>query len=357
MNLREQLNRGNKLAAHLFINPLMSSARLCYVVLLLLFSIVNFANFAIALTVGGGCTSSERHRTRRELIVKSCPTLLTLSSFLASPASAAAAESKAEVAAALGLAERLSMRDASYLTNSIFNAPPRTQVHPQFMRGCWDITETFKGYVFPSKKVDKNKIVGNLNVPGFQKCSIANIGDIGAGGEKGVAYRKCIDEVTGMEDRRVGVASSIDAHLGYKAVEKVEYDGDRAGGNPNRMSVKMLEMLTRNAERIELFYNARESETVESPKDPNLKIFVCSEHCRQVTFSLSKEFGIAREVVGNYASYYTWRECADGNTITGNVLTAGYLDPQDAMYFNEPRKPVVVYSHELLGKKLLDHLG
>eukprot|EP00527_Entomoneis_sp_CCMP2396_P004888 CAMPEP_0198140316 /NCGR_PEP_ID=MMETSP1443-20131203/3494_1 /TAXON_ID=186043 /ORGANISM="Entomoneis sp., Strain CCMP2396" /LENGTH=40 /DNA_ID= /DNA_START= /DNA_END= /DNA_ORIENTATION= len=38
--------------------------------------------------------------------------------------------------------------------------------------------------------------------------------------------------------------------------------------------------------------------------------------------------------------------------MTGNLLVAAYLDPQDALYFQEPTDPVVVYSHQLTAQRL-----
>jgi hypothetical protein len=79
-----------------------------------------------------------------------------------------------------------------------------------------------------------------------------------------------------------------------------------------------------------------------------------------VTFSLSQEYGIARQVIGNYAHYWTWKEdntltttdaTAATTQMTGNLLTAVYLDAQDPLYFNEPSKPTVIYSHDLVAMK------
>ena len=308
---------------------------------------------APALSPGGG----RQRPTRRDVVAAGPATALLLSSALPRPP-AAAAESQAAVGggggggAGGGLAARLSQRDPASLKNSVFNVPPAAQVYPDFVRGEWEVTERFAGYIFPSEKVPKASVAANPNVPGFQKCSIAAIGDIGVGGDAGVTYRRSIDAATGREDRRLGLTSSLDAHLGYRAVEGVAYDGDAAGGSPNRLSITMVPRTTRNAERIELFCNARDCEIVPSPRDPNLRIFVCSEHVRQVTFGLSAEFGVARQVAGNYAHYWTWREQEGGRTLTGNVLTAAYLDPQDPQYFDEPSKPVVVYSHNLEARRL-----
>jgi len=184
----------------------------------------------------------------------------------------------------------------------------------------------FAGYLFPSKTISKDDIVKNVNIPGFQKCSIAGIADVG---RELTTYRMKIQN-NGLEDRVQTLSASTNAHLGYKAVEDVLYDPST---NPNRLSIDFVKNRTRNAERIELFCNARESELVKNPANEALNIFVNSEYARQVTFSLSQEFGVARQVVGNYAHFWTWKENEGGQIMTGNVLTATYLDPQDPMFF------------------------
>jgi len=222
------------------------------------------------------------------------------------------------------------------------------------MRGEWDVTAKFAGYLFPSTMVRKEQVTTNDAIPGFQKCSIAELADVGREETK---YVLRVDETTGLVDRGATIGSSIDAHLGYRAVERI------TSANQNRLSIDFVQNRTRNAERIELFTNARESELVPNPNPDlsNLLIFVNSEYIRQVTFSLSKEYGVARQVGGNYAHFWTWRQQPpplpeeDGDavvtTLTGNVLTAAYLDPQDPLYFSEPSKPVAVYSHQLTAKR------
>lgn len=249
-------------------------------------------------------------------------------------------------AGAESLAAKLSKRDAAALKNSVFNIPPSLQIYPSFMKGSWDISLKFAGYLFPSKTISKDDIVKNVNIPGFQKCSIATITDVGR--DKTI-FRLTIDK-NGLEDRYQTLSTSIDAHLGYKAVENVIYDPT---SNPNRIGIEFVKNRTRNAERIELFCNAREAELVKNPIQDNISIFVCSEYVRQVTFSLSQEFGVARQVIGNYAHFWTWKETEDPNVLTGNVLTACYLDPQDALFFQEPSKPVAVYSHQIAAKRVL----
>jgi len=178
-----------------------------------------------------------------------------------------------------------------------------------------------------------------------------------------------IDETTGLEDRKVALKGSLNGFLGYDAVREVIYDGN-AGGNPNRIGIDFVPNRTRNANRIELFCNGRESELVtyesqqqskELPQSkqqamllPGGKIFLNSEYIRQVTFSLSQEFGVARQVSGNYAHFWTWKgNDSDPERIEGNLLTAAYLDAQDPLFFEEPSKPVVVYAHNLIGRKVV----
>ena len=245
-----------------------------------------------------------------------------------------------------GLAARLSKRDAAALKNSAFNIPPKEQKYPDFMRGEWEVESNFRGFLFPSTTIPKSDITRKTDIPGFQKCSIAQVCDVGRESTK---YLMKIDPNSGVENRIFNFAQVIDSNLGYKGVEEVLYDG---ASNSNRISISFVKNRTRNAERIELFCNARESELV-PPADGRMSIFVCSEYVRQVTFSLSTEFGVARQVIGNYAHFWTWREQPDKNFLTGNLLTCAYLDPNDALFFQEPAKPVAVYSHDLKASRVI----
>lgn len=258
-----------------------------------------------------------------------------------------ATSSPANAAGTQGLASKLSQRDPAQLKNSIFNIAPGPQVYPDFIRGNWDVTMKFNGFLFPSKTIAKEKLVANVGIPGFQKLSIAQVGDVG---RELTNYQMNIDPTTGLQDRQGSLSSSINGHLGYEAVREVIYD---VKDNANRISIDFVPQRTRNANRIELFCNARESELVPAESSASGQtVFVCSEYIRQVTFGLSQEFGVAREVVGNYAHFWTWKSDAnDKSTVTGNLLTVAYLDPQDPMFFDEPSKPVVVYSHDLVAKR------
>ena len=251
----------------------------------------------------------------------------------------------ANAASNVGLANKLSKRDPSMLKNSVFNIPPGPQLYPEFMHGDFDVTMKFRGFLFPSTSIPKEKVVANVAIPGFQKLSIATVGDVG---REVTNYQMSIDKSTKLEDRKVSLSSSINGHLGYDAVREVIYDPK---DNPNRISIDFIPNRTRNANRIELFCNGRESELVSAEESASGQtVFLCAEYIRQVTFGLSQEFGVARQVVGNYGHFWTWRDSSSG-TITGNLLTAAYLDAQDPMFFEEPSKPVVVYSHDLVATR------
>lgn len=268
---------------------------------------------------------------RREALVRSAAALSTAL--------------RPEISSAEGLARKLSLKDPSALRNSVFNVPPGATVYPDFLRGEWEVTMNYRGFLFPSTTIPKENLVANVSVPGFQKLSIAAIADVG---KESTRYRMSVDRTTGLEDRKTSLSSSIDEHCGREVVREVIYD---AKDNPNRISIDFIPQMTRNANRIELFCNARDSELVPSDSSASGQtVFVCSEYIRQVTFGLSKEFGVARQVLGNYGHFWTWRGGNDG-VVTGNLLTAAYLDPQDPMFFEEPSKPVVVYSHDLVAKR------
>ena len=56
-----------------------------------------------------------------------------------------------------GLASKLSKRDPAVLKNSVFNIPPGPQVYPDFMRGKFDVTMKFRGFIFPSTTIPKGE--------------------------------------------------------------------------------------------------------------------------------------------------------------------------------------------------------
>ena len=284
--------------------------------------------FVVFLGAATGLRSS--HQSRRELFQRIGFALSTTTASLLP-----------KTANAEGLAAKLAMKDASALKNSVFNIPPNVQVYPEWMKGTWHVTSSFRGYIFPSEKIPKETLIQDFDIPGFQKCSIAATCDVG---KENVPWTINVNE-QGLEERRVTLESQVDGYLGYKAVSEVLYDPKT---NPNRLSIDFVDYKTVNAERIELFCNARESESF--IRDDGACIFVCSEYIRQVTFGGGSIVGVPRQVGGNYAHFWTWR-LLDENNLAGNLLTACYLDPQDRLFFDEPAKPVAIYSHNLNAKK------
>lgn len=244
-----------------------------------------------------------------------------------------------------GLAFRLKERDPAALKNRLFNVPPSQQVYPLWMRGCWNIEMSFSGFLFPSKTISKQTLTQDFGIAGFQKCSIAQIADVG---KEKVSMQMRIDRGTGWEDRNFNLRQTIDAHLGYPAVQTVVYDGKK---NPNRIGIDFVNYRTTNAERIELFCNARESEEYKMEEDGGAPVFVHSEYIRQVTFGTGSTVGVPRQAVTNYGHFWTWKQDNEGQ-IRGNLLTAAYLDPQDPLYFQDPVMPVVIYSHLLTGQRV-----
>ena len=313
-------------------------------------------------------------KNRRELLAQVPPlaSLLLTSSGAPSPALASDTSSalppplSASPASSLG--NRLLQKDPQLLKNKIFNIPPKAMVYPSWMAGKWSVTSSFVGYVFPSQTISKQRIVQNTGIAGFQKCSIASLCDVGKEGP--VTYDFVINPDTRQEDRIVNFPNQINAFLGYTAVipndnpqqsqQSVVYKGD---ANPNRISIDFIDYKTTNAERIELFCNARESQeyTATNADSSTSRIFCAAEYFRQVTFGTGNTPGIARQAVTTYAHFWTWKwnnVNTDDKTdmppqlLTGNVLTAAYLDPQDAMYFEEPQNPVAIYSHSLTAKRI-----
>ena len=236
------------------------------------------------------------------------------------------------------------------------------------MRGDWRVASTFRGYLFPSSHISSERLLMQRPpiLAGLQKCSIAATANLAV--DETVVYSSWrIDPTTGQEDRAHNVAQQMNAYLGYPAVQKVVYD---AKVNPNRIGIELVPYRTTNAERIELFVNARESQpllpptstatttTTTTAEEEAPVVWVCSEYVRQVTFGTGSTVGVPRQVVTNYAHFWTWRpvlhppstSSSNNNSVTtlqGNLLTCAYLDPLDNLYFEEPSAPVAVYSHDL----------
>merc|ERR1712054_75291 len=179
------------------------------------------------------------------------------------------------------------------------------------MKGEWLLSMSFNGYEFPNPEIfDKKRLLRDKTVPGFQELSIATVGDVG----KDVMYNiRFVDlkkhqtdgRTSGfvVEDRVYNLANSINANLKEEAqkdsmtsfVKGIQYNEE----DPNRTSVAFNTGSNRNAERIELFTNFRDSELSE-------KAFETEEAFRQVTLSYGTQYGVAREIITDFINVWTY---------------------------------------------------
>ena len=92
--------------------------------------------------------------TRRDIVdqIKRASTIATATTAISS-----SIPSTSHAAISEGLASKLSKRDPAALKNSVFNIPPGPQVYPDFMRGKFDVTMKFRGFIFPSTTIPKGK--------------------------------------------------------------------------------------------------------------------------------------------------------------------------------------------------------
>ena len=160
----------------------------------------------------------------------------------------------------------------------------------------------------------------------------------------------------------------------------MEYEPTR---DANRTTVNIRPGASPNAERIELFCNARESETRVADRT-----FFASEASRQVTLGYGKDFGTARVVNTDYQHVWTftptaWRSSNIGDETNGDetadvvsearvtLSTAGYVQANDALRFTAAPsatggapmpslggaagaafEPAVLYSHVMTLRRL-----
>ena len=262
------------------------------------------------------------------------------------------------------LSERLERKD---LSKPVFNkARPGPQRYPDWLEGTWRCTATFAGFEFPSKTMSKSALIKEPTIPGFQKLSLVYVPDVGT---SDVSYDVRFAKFEGiegvLEDRAFNLKSIVNAYLGKDAVEAVEYEPTR---DANRTTVNIRPGASPNAERIELFCNARESETRASDRT-----FFAAEASRQVTLGYGKDFGTARVVNTDYQHVWTFTPVYDASDDASRVervkvalSTAGYAQPSDALRLsaaapvggaapvpqlgaagNAAFEPAVLYSHTI----------
>jgi len=229
-----------------------------------------------------------------------------------------------------GLQQRLASKSAEQLRSPIFNIPPRQQIFPQWLEGTWQARQVFAGFVFPL--LPRERVMREVDVPGFKTCSIIDIADVGKSPVE-FDLRWVSRQGIVLEDVPFNLKESVRGHLDKGEVTRVDYEPEK---DPNRLTLAIRG--SRNAERVELFVNSRDSE---APKD-NPDLFFTSEYRRQVTFSSRVVQGYS----GNYQHFRTFRRSGT-DSVRVNVLTACYVDPLNPLYFEAIDKPVVVFSHQM----------
>ena len=254
--------------------------------------------------------------------------------------------------------QRLDSKDSRLLVKPLNSglSPPTEAQYPPWLEGDWKGVQNFAGYELPAKDVlSRDELFAYADVPGFKKLSIAMLPDVG---KENVPltlswYRDANGAV--REDRVANLRSAIRGGLGYDAIERIDYKDDSnnpfglsLGNNPfnsndpNRLRLIFAPGLTKNADRIELFVNARETE---APKGREDDLFYTAEAMRQVTFSGTS----ARQVNGEYCHFVSYRRVTPDRMVVV-VVTAIYADPLGAerLYVKAGgRRPIILFSHTL----------
>ena len=140
----------------------------------------------------------------------------------ASTAAAALLAAAAASPAAAGLADRLAARDPLQLKKPIFNVRPGETVYPAWLAGSWRVSSSFRGFQFPDAGIKKEDVMAEPTIPGFQKCSIAAIPDVGRASTYSIRFLSADGGRSGaVADLAYNLGAEIDGGLGYAAVEGV----------------------------------------------------------------------------------------------------------------------------------------
>ena len=277
----------------------------------------------------------------------------------------------------------------------INKSKPGATKYPLFLLGEWEEEVSFAGYEFPSDEfIDRKTLERAATCPGFQKLSVAYLPDVGK--TPAPKYRarfvhekpgENVNEASGdvVEDRAFNLRNIFNAYLEDEtAVESVDYDFSK---NPNRATVTLRRGAANNAERVELFTNARESET----SGIDGCSFLCAETLRQVSLGYSVDYNTARVVNYDYEHVWRYQPMRDDkitpfdvknkgdsfedirrcNFVKAQLFTVAYLQSDDAMRATArvnqagtapipslfdagtaAYAPAVVYSHDVLMERV-----
>jgi len=249
--------------------------------------------------------------------------------------------------------------DYALFKKSLFNTPPGLLQFPSWMEGEWDATLTFVGADFPSSApapaaggtgkqpplIPKSQIVADTALPGFKRLSIAMVPDVGKPHSFSMRFVAREDEGAGRveEDRAFNLKAALESEVGRGAVASIDYN---PGRNPNRLTVNLLPQAAVNAQKIDLFCNARAPlPAAAAPQGAGeQEVFRFFEDIRQV--SITSRLA-ETTTVGDYRHVWELYRQPDGRGVKGFLSTVAYATPQDPLFQSGAFAPLVVYFHTL----------
>jgi hypothetical protein len=252
--------------------------------------------------------------------------------------------------------------DYTLFKKSLFNTPPGLLQFPGWMEGEWDATLTFVGADFPSSTaapaagsggtgkqpsiIPKSQIVADTTLPGFRRLSIAMVPDVGKPHSFKMRFLRREDEGAARveEDRAFNLKAALESEVGRGAVASIDYN---PGKNPNRLTINLLPQAAVNAQKIDLFCNARAPlpAAAAPPQEAGEgEVFRYTEDIRQVSITsrLSET-----TTVGDYRHVWELYRQPDGRGVKGFLSTVAYATPQDPLFQSGAFAPLVVYFHIL----------
>lgn len=238
--------------------------------------------------------------------------------------------------------------DYGLFKKSLFNKPPGLLQFPGWMEGEWDAAFQFVGADFPSSvgsasgggnSIPKDRITADTTLPGFRRLSIAMVPDVGKPHRFRLRFQRREDDGGERveEDRAFNLKAALESELGKGAVASINYDGAK---NPNRLTVNLLPQAAVNAQKIELFGNARFALPVAAGEE-GLAAFRYVEDLRQV--SISSRLA-ETTTIGDYRHVWELYRQENGD-IKGFLSTVAYATPQDPIFQLGAFAPLVVYFH------------
>lgn len=241
--------------------------------------------------------------------------------------------------------------DYSAFKKSLFQVPPKELTYPAWMEGEWNTKAKFIAADFPSSSstkaspyVPKDKIVNDVGLPGFKRLSICMVPDVGKDHAFRMRFARAENEAGASvkEDKAFNLKQSLESELGKAAVVSIDY---APGKNPNRASLALLPNVSPNAQRIELFWNARAPlpalpGEAGAGQPPSFRYY---EDIRQVNLTPSLA---ETSTVGDFR--HVWEFYQEGpDTLQAYLSTVAFATPQDPLFQTAGLAPLVVYFHIL----------